>query len=249
MNKVSKLFNNRSKNYNKIYTQVNPKRLLHQEKRLRAEVTEDLVLSLLDASKKEIVVDVGCGMGNLLANIKSRGISAELHGYDISYEMISLAEENKQEGINFELGSIEDIHFKANIVTSLGVAGYQDDQIQFIENLSNIVDKEGFLIFSVANGDSFLRGLRRLLSKLHSLIVRRSKGVEFLALKEKQVEYALINNGFNLEKKIYTAYGLGLFSSSIECFIDRLLFKYFKYKNISKYLSLSVIYVYKKISK
>ena len=249
MSKLSKLFDKRSKKYNHIYTQSSPKKLLHQEKRLRAVIVEDLVISYLCSSNEQIVVDVGCGMGNILSSLKNKEIQAKMYGFDISKEMISLAKENGHQDINFNLGSVKDITFKANIVLSLGVIGYQKKQTEFLNDLSSNVQDDGYLIFTTANGDSYLRSTRRLLSKLHSLITRKTKGEEFLAMKDKQVENVLIKNGFGLEKKIYITFGLGLFSSSIECSIDRLLFKYFNDMFLGKYLSLSVIYVYKKVKK
>ena len=104
------------------------------------------------------------------------------------------------------------------------------------------------MIFTTANGDSLLRFARRSLSKLHSLVTgkTKSKGVNFDAIKDKQVEKVLKKNGFELEKKVYITFGLGLFPSAIECSIDRVLFQYLSDRFIGKYLSLTVIYVYKK---
>ena len=252
MNKVSKLFDSRSKKYNHIYSQTNPKKLLHQEKRIRAALAQELVIRYLSPNKEEILVDVGCGMGNVLLKLKEDGVRAKMFGVDISKEMIGLANKkldlNGYKDINFARGSIDDIAFKANIVLSLGVIGYQEKQEEFLSELSSIVDTEGYMIFTTANGDSLLRFARRSLSKLHSLVTgkTKSKGVNFDAIKDKQVERVLIKNGFELEKKVYITFGLGLFPSAIECSIDRVLFQYLSDRFIGKYLSLTVIYVYKK---
>ena len=65
-------------------------------------------------------------------------------------------------------------------------------------------------------------------------------------MKDKQVSHILTRVGFSFEKKIYITFGLGLFSSAIECSIDRFLRKYLSTSLIGKYLSLTVIYVYKR---
>ena len=150
------------------------------------------------------------------------------------------------EDINFTIGSIEDIKVCANLVLSLGVAGYHHKQEEFLAGLSSLVDTNGYLIFSTANGDSFLRQTRRYLSKIHSYITGKKK-VEFSSIKDKHVESLLKKNGFKAQKKIYITFGLGLFSSSIECSIDRWFFKNFRNSFISKYLSLTVLYVYKRV--
>lgn len=254
MSQVSKLFDSRSNEYNEIYSDSFPKRLLHQEKRVRAAIVEDLVLSYVLPTKEGIVVDVGCGMGNVLLNLKEKGVRARMHGLDISPEMISLANKKLNllgyKDINFITGSLSDISVSANAVLSLGVVGYQKRQKEFLVGLSSLVDKEGYLIFTTANGDSFLRFARRYLSKFHSFVKGKTKssGVEFFSIKNRQVESVLTKHGFKLEKRIYITFGLGLFASSIECSIDRLFFKHFNNGCIGKYLSLTVIYMYKKVS-
>jgi 2-polyprenyl-3-methyl-5-hydroxy-6-metoxy-1,4-benzoquinol methylase len=253
MSKVSKLFDSRSKEYNQIYSEAYPKKLLHQEKRVRAALVEELVVSYLSPTKEGVVVDVGCGMGNVLLNLRENGVRAKMYGADISQDMIGLANKKLDlsgyKDINFITGSFEDITVSANIVLSLGVIGYQKKQEKFLAGLSSLVDNGGYLIFTTANGDSFLRLARRYLSKLHSLIKGKTKrkGVEFFSIKNQQVESVLTKSGFKLEKKVYITFGLGLFASSIECSIDRLFFKYFSNGFIGKHLSLSVIHVYKKV--
>ena len=250
MKKVSKLFDIRSEKYNDIYSESHTKKLLHQEKKVRAKTTENLVSHYLSSINNGIVVDVGCGMGNVLLNLRENGLKAEMYGVDISKEMILLANRSLNEvgyeNINFTVGSIEDIKVSANLVLSLGVAGYHHKQQEFLAGLSSLVDTNGYLIFSTANGDSFLRLTRRYLSKIHSYITGKKK-VEFSSIKDKHVESLLTNNGFRAQKKIYITFGLGLFASSIECSIDRWFFKNFRNSFISKYLSLTVLYVYKRV--
>ena len=250
MKKVSEVFDSRSKKYNDIYTEVHSKKLLHQEKKVRAETVKELVFNYFSPINNGIVVDIGCGMGNILLNLRENGLKAEMYGVDISKEMIRLANSSLNEvgyeNINFTIGSIKDIKVCANLVLSLGVAGYHHKQEEFLAGLSSLVDTNGYLIFSTANGDSFLRQTRRYLSKIHSYITGKKK-VEFSSIKDKHVESLLIKNGFKAQKKIYITFGLGLFASSIECSIDRWFFKNFRNSFICKYLSLTVIYVYKRI--
>ena len=250
MKKVSKLFDIRSEKYNDIYSESHTKKLLHQEKKVRAETTEDLVSHYLPPINDAVVVDVGCGMGNVLLNLRKNGLEAKMFGVDISKEMIRLANRSlnkvQYENINFKIGSIEDIKVSANLVLSLGVAGYHHKQEEFLAGLCSLVDTNGYLIFSTANGDSFLRLTRRYFSKIHSYFTGKKK-VEFLSIKDKHVESLLTNNGFRAQKKIYITFGLGLFASSIECSIDRWFFKNFRNSFISKYLSLTVLYVYKRV--
>ena len=253
MEKVSKLFDSRSKKYNDIYIEPHSKKLLHQEKKVRAVTVKELVVSYLTPIQEGVVVDVGCGVGNVLLNLRENGVRAKMYGADISQDMINLANKKLDlsgyKDINFIKGSLADITVSANIVLSLGVIGYNEKQEKFLAGLSSIVDSKGYLIFTTANGDSFLRLARRYLSKLHSAIKgkTKSKGVEFFSIKNKQVESVLTQHGFKVEKTVYITFGLGLVASSIECSVDRLFFKHFSNSFIGKYLSLSVIHVYKKV--
>lgn len=250
MKKISKLFDRRSKKYNDIYGESHSKKLLHQEKKVRAATVQELISQYLLTNDQAVLVDIGCGMGNVLINLKKNGLRATMFGLDISQDMIGLARNNLEQAqlkdINFDVGSIEDIKVSADAILSLGVIGYNKNQEEFLERLSCHVNSKGYLIFTTANGDSFLRLARRYLSKLHSLVTNKKK-VEFFSIKNKQVESLLTKNGFEAQKKIYITFGLGLFSSSIECFIDRWFYKYFRNNLISRYLSLSVIYVYKRV--
>ena len=206
MKKVSELFDSRSKKYNDIYTEARSKKLLHQEKKVRAETVKELVVDYLSPINNGIVVDVGCGMGNVLLNLRDNGVKAEMYGVDISKEMIRLANSSLNqagyENINFTVGSIDDIKVSANMVLSLGVAGYHHKQEEFLAGLASLVDTNGYLIFSTANGDSFLRLTRRYLSKIHSYITGKKK-VEFSSIKDKHVESLLTKNGLKAQKKIY----------------------------------------------
>ena len=97
MSQVSKLFDIRSKKYNQIYEDLLSKNLLHQEKKVRSRVVEGLVQDILPPSKEGMVVDIGCGIGNVLLNLRGNGVKAKMYGADISKDMIKLATERTQE--------------------------------------------------------------------------------------------------------------------------------------------------------
>ena len=131
--------------------------------------------------------------------------------------------------INFVVGSFNDVTVTPNIVLSLGVLGYQKSQEKFLVDLANQVKGPGYLIFTASNGDSFLRLARHYLSRLYGLIkVRKTKrnGVKHRSIKNKQVINILTKNRLKFKKRVYLTFGLGLTSSSIDCAVDRFLFKY-----------------------
>ena len=131
---------------------------------------------------------------------------------------------------------------------SLGVIGYQKNQLEFLDSLAKLVNKSGYFIFTTGNGDSFLRAIRGYLSKLHSFLKKetKSRGVFFCSIKDKEVRRFMKKSGFKLEKRIYLTFGIGLFSSKFECFIDTILFRYFNNSNAGSTYPF-VIHVYKRV--
>ena len=246
MKDISKLFDVRSKRYTDIYRHSTPTRLLHQEKQVRAQVAKDLALKYSSDLDREVIIDVGCGMGNLLSSLRKVKQNVDMYGYDISQEMIELAKKGGASDIKFRTGDLSEIKLTGNTVLSLGVMGYQQDQKTFLINLTKVVAPEGYLIFSTANGDSVLRGLRRCLYKLHTFITRKTKDAEFLSIKDATVSKILAEQNFEFEEKVHMTFGLGVYPSKLECSIDRFLFRFFSKKWLAKYLSLTVVYVYKK---
>ena len=254
MNEVAKLFNNRSKNYDEIYRGINSKRLLHQEKRVRAAVIEDIIINDIDLSDNRAILDIGCGTGNFLLRLREKGIKSPMVGMDISDEMIKKAKQNLQNSeytdINFNTGSIKEVNLRGGLVLSIGVTGYLENEDRFIEELTNLVDEDGVLIITTANGNSILRRLRHLLSALHSLIKNKTKsrGIKFKAIKEKTVDRIILDKEFNLEKRVYISFGIGLFESSFECSLDRFMFRTLKNNFLCKFLSLTTIHVFRKVA-
>ena len=64
------LFDSRLKEYNQIYSEAYPKKLLHQEKRVRAALVEELVVGYLSPTKSSIYIAASQWEGIGVANIK-----------------------------------------------------------------------------------------------------------------------------------------------------------------------------------
>ena len=71
MNEISKLFDQRSLKYKVIYELSSSKNLLHQEKVLRAALVKKFIMQISSLKEEEIIIDVGCGIGNVLLNLKA----------------------------------------------------------------------------------------------------------------------------------------------------------------------------------
>jgi 2-polyprenyl-3-methyl-5-hydroxy-6-metoxy-1,4-benzoquinol methylase len=248
VSKIANLFDTRSTLYDGIYANQVTNNLMHQEKQIRARITRDLILENFDDKSGGTILDVGCGSGKLLLDLEKSGISSKMLGIDISPDMVNLANSKKRVNgsstITFKEVTIEDLTATFSLLTCLGVLGYQSDQKAFLAKLCERVDNQGTIIFSTANGDSFTRKLRRVLSKSHTFLTnkKKSSGIEFCSMKHCDVEKIMTEQGFVLQRRIFITFGLGLVNSRFSCWFDRFLFVSFAEKLISRYLSLTVIY-------
>lgn len=119
----------------------------------------DFVLKVIDERKRtNLVLDVGCGTGDLICKIAKRGINAI--GVDFAEEMINIAEDNarksKDAKAKFECCSIFDFHFEPDKYDVISANGF----IEYIsyEELDKLLDcsykalkKDGSLVLGSRN--------------------------------------------------------------------------------------------------
>ena len=143
MSKLAELFNQKSKEYELIYKDLNSNKLLNQEKVERLKISEQIIIDHVCLSEENSILDIGCGVGNLLMNLKKKGVKANMLGVDISPKMIDKATKKlKNSGYQdlvFTCCDMKDLSFKADVVVSLGVSGYQHNQKEFLYQLSNLI--------------------------------------------------------------------------------------------------------------
>ena len=118
--------------------------------------------------------------------------------------------------------------------------GYQNNQIDFLQDLADRVDQNGVIIFTVGNGDSLTRAIRTILEKIKDLVFR-SKTLRFRSMKHAQFHSKLISMGFIPMKKAYLSFGLALFSSKLECKFSDLVSKLLQNYELGRYFSLTTL--------
>lgn len=118
----------------------------------------DTVLKCLSEFKadKADVLDVGCGSGALITEIKILG--HEVSGVDISPEMVAKAKEQiaKVRGNpeNIGIGGAEDIPYESkhfDVVTCVGVVEYVYDHSQVLSELKRVLKDDGRIILTFPN--------------------------------------------------------------------------------------------------
>ncbi len=116
------------------------------------EILEQLsILSLLPEVKDQVVLDLGCGAGDLTRRIKALGAKT-VTGVDISVNMLELAQKDVPAGINFINKPMEDLEFKPDsfdlVVSSLAFH-YIADLPVLLNTIHFWLKSPGTLLFSM----------------------------------------------------------------------------------------------------
>ncbi len=134
--------------------------LLYKDKNYDAEV--DYILNLVEKYKPNAknFLELGCGTGKHAKLLNEKGL--EIHGIDISQEMLNQAKIFSNEKLSFEIGDVRkyQIDRKFDVVLSLfHVASYQntnDDLEQYFATAAKHLNKGGLFIFDFWYGPAVL---------------------------------------------------------------------------------------------
>ncbi|TYQ16198.1 UNVERIFIED_CONTAM: methyltransferase family protein [Acetivibrio alkalicellulosi] len=108
--------NNNKSNYIKRYYESNMKKdvpdykILGWESRESQNLRFDVLISNLELENKKIL-DVGCGLGNLLEYLQEKNIKAEYTGVDILDSMIERVKHKKLKGTFYHMDIFESDYF------------------------------------------------------------------------------------------------------------------------------------------
>ena len=141
-------------------------------KMLRRRIISELKKYTLNG----LLVDVGCGSGNLIVEIAQKYNNIDLIGIDISDEILELAKQRViknelNERVNFKIGNVENLPFSDNsidfIISSLSLHHWSNPKMAFKE-LIRILKGDGLLlIFDFRrNSRKFFYGLMTFATKI-----------------------------------------------------------------------------------
>jgi 2-polyprenyl-6-hydroxyphenyl methylase/3-demethylubiquinone-9 3-methyltransferase len=136
-------------------------KLLHIINELRINyIFEKIQKHFTDKEKKISIIDVGCGGGiacEALAKLLLQNeYNVEIYGIDHGYENIEIAKNHAQQS-NLDIKYIHtslnelDLEKTFDIVISLEVIEHVENYIQFLNDLSNRISKNGLLFLSTIN--------------------------------------------------------------------------------------------------
>lgn len=107
-------------------------------------------------SHAKSVIDLGCGPGNVSKIFYDQNPSYEITGFDLSEKMVSLARQNVPKG-KFHVGDLRNIDLEKTYdiaIASFCIVHLSNKETEkFIQNLSKIVNYNGYLYLSFMEGD------------------------------------------------------------------------------------------------
>lgn len=133
-----KTFNFLSKKYDTSLSGYNPRK------------NYKLIIDKIKLGKNDVLLDVGCGTGEILNTLANKYKSAKLYGLDISPEMINVAKrKNKSKKINYICGDSEKIPFEDNtfdiLITSESFHHYPNSR-EVLKEFKRVIKPNGKLI-------------------------------------------------------------------------------------------------------
>jgi SAM-dependent methyltransferase len=153
------VFSTKSEDYDEHYHDSHSRYSKEKQERLR--LTLEILSRDLNSSS---VADIGCGTAILVDGLKANGSNFSYAGVDSAPGMLEVARAKVARcypslGAKFydDVSKIQLAEF--DYVISLGVLGYQLNQIEFLGQLSRLLNKKnsGIIIITCGNGESYLR--------------------------------------------------------------------------------------------
>lgn len=146
------------------------------------------------------LVEVGCGAGEVLLQLRAAFPEAELTGWEISPQALALAQARSQPRLSFRLGDfIAEGESGSELLLALDVFEHVEDYFAFLRGLRG---KAAYTIFHIPLDLSAQAVLRGLLSDWRSQIGHLHYFTRELALT------ALQETGFDVLDAVYTTYAI-----------------------------------------
>jgi len=175
------------------------------ENNLINQINHYLIKNNIYLNKKELIVDLGCGPGNISEKLSIKWPNATVIGIDGSKEMIRIAELNKKKSSNY--CRLKNLHYICADIKDLIAS-----DISLEKNISLLVSNS--LIHHITYLEEFFNCIKRLSSNLtinfHKDLKRPNDEKLALELKEKCAEkyndiltndyYASLKASYNLKE-------------------------------------------------
>ena len=158
--------------------------------------------------KKNKWVDLGCGNGEFLSQVRRRGVAA--YGFDLNKKDIDLAKKKKLKVYKSDLNNFLKIcnskKIKFDIVSATGYFDMVNDPVKELKQVSKNMNKNGILMIDVPDFNSVTHELIRFFPDIS---IRHLSGAQRSSFTLKSLKYFLKKNGFKILFRWH--YGLDIY--------------------------------------
>ena len=122
--------------------------------------TRDYIITVIEKnrSREEPIklLDVGCGPGELLAQLENKFDNIEMTGLDFSKGMLEVSKSRNQKAIHLKMdvAELDRLENKFDIMVCTHSLPYYKEPLKFIKDLHGILEDDGKIYMGFASGNS-----------------------------------------------------------------------------------------------
>ena len=140
-------------------------------------------------------LDLGCGNGEFLLQVKNKGIDA--YGFDLNKKDVSLANKKKLKVIRSDLSGFKNYadknKIKFDIISATGYFDMVNDPVFELQIVKKMLNKNGLLMIDLPDFNSVTHELIRSFPKIS---IRHLNAAQRSSFTQKSINYFLKKNGF-----------------------------------------------------
>lgn len=158
-----------------------------------AKKTYGVVLKIVKESHSKNLLDVGCGTGKVLSELKKYNSKIKLSGIDLSENMLSIAKKNLDDKVELKVGDSENLPWNDNtfdtILCTDSFHHYPNPE-KVIKEMKRVLKKEGKVIIA----DPWMIMPLRVIT---NIMLRYSNSGDYKIYSKKAIISLLASNGFS----------------------------------------------------
>ena len=187
-------------------------------------------------NKDANILEIGCGKGGLLINLKKRGFN-NLCGLDVSSFQKNILIENNIDYISSSFFDMHKINKKFDCIISSEVIEHIYDLKSLVNNIYNILNDNGIIYIDVPNSSEYSS---HFIKPFHYFDIEHINHFDINSISNLFIKFEMLNNGWYSEQIIDDKRYPTLYSIFRKSINNKQINKdYSNIKNINEYINIS----------
>ncbi|TXJ11636.1 class I SAM-dependent methyltransferase [Brachyspira aalborgi] len=187
-------------------------------------------------NKDANILEIGCGKGGLLMNLKKRGFN-NLCGLDVSSFQKNILIENNIDYISSSFFDMHKINKKFDCIISSEVIEHIYDLKSLVNNIYNILNDNGIIYIDVPNSSEYSS---HFIKPFHYFDIEHINHFDINSISNLFIKFEMLNNGWYSEQIIDDKRYPTLYSIFRKSINNKQINKdYSNIKNINEYINIS----------